>query len=92
MNSSSITMIRWLQGSENLLMAAFHDGSIMIFDKEKEDESFNPNDLSTESHQPNNTSTSPEPHWHFHQQKYASPQHPLQDKASQNRSRVPKQT
>ncbi|KAI7869464.1 WD40-repeat-containing domain protein, partial [Spinellus fusiger] len=40
MNASSITMIRWLQGSENLFMAAFQDGSIMLFDKEKEDDYF----------------------------------------------------
>ncbi|KAI9305818.1 WD40-repeat-containing domain protein [Cunninghamella echinulata] len=53
MNSSSITMIRWLQGSENLFMAAFQDGSIMLFDKEKEDELFNPND-----HDKNVTTTS----------------------------------
>ncbi|KAI9013747.1 WD40-repeat-containing domain protein [Phycomyces nitens] len=44
MNSSSITMIRWLQGSESVFMAAFQDGSIMLFDKEKEDEHFDPTD------------------------------------------------
>ncbi|KAI8379512.1 WD40-repeat-containing domain protein [Radiomyces spectabilis] len=48
MNSSQITMIRWLQGSENLFMAAFQDGSVMIFDKEKEDEPFHPGDGSTQ--------------------------------------------
>lgn len=44
MNSSPITMIKWLQGYENLFMAAFQDGSIMLFDKEKEDEAFHPGD------------------------------------------------
>ncbi|KAI8070410.1 WD40-repeat-containing domain protein [Gongronella butleri] len=37
MNASEITMIRWIQGSENLVMAAFQDGSVMVFDKDKED-------------------------------------------------------
>lgn len=37
-------MIKWLQGYENLFMAAFQDGSIMLFDKEKEDEPFHPGD------------------------------------------------
>ncbi|OBZ84475.1 hypothetical protein A0J61_07472, partial [Choanephora cucurbitarum] len=40
MNSSPITMIKWLQGQENLFMAAFQNGMIMIFDKDKEDEFF----------------------------------------------------
>ncbi|CAO3644822.1 unnamed protein product [Cunninghamella echinulata] len=77
MNSSPITMIRWLQGSENLFMAAFQDGSIMLFDKEKEDELFNPNDhdknITTTS---NHTSSSTSPpssssQWHYHH-KYPS--------------------
>ncbi|KAG2227191.1 hypothetical protein INT45_008435 [Circinella minor] len=42
MNSSAITMIKWLQGSESLFMAAFADGTMMIFDKDKEDEPFHP--------------------------------------------------
>ena len=42
MNSSAITMIKWLQGSESLFMAAFADGTMMIFDKDKEDETFHP--------------------------------------------------
>lgn len=44
MNRSEITMIKWLQGSESLFMAAFADGSIMVFDKDKEDEAFHPGD------------------------------------------------
>jgi hypothetical protein len=44
MNSSAITHIKWIKGSENLFMAAFHDGSVMIFDKDKEDEHFHPSD------------------------------------------------
>jgi hypothetical protein len=44
MNNSPITMIKWLQGYENLFMAAFQDGTMMLFDKEKEDEAFHPGD------------------------------------------------
>ncbi|KAI7898075.1 WD40-repeat-containing domain protein [Cokeromyces recurvatus] len=44
MNSSSVTMIKWLQGYENLFMASFQDGSVMLFDKEKEDVTFHPGD------------------------------------------------
>lgn len=32
--------IRWVPGSENLFMAAFMDGSLVVFDKEKEDAAF----------------------------------------------------
>ncbi|CAO0803166.1 unnamed protein product [Mucor circinelloides] len=49
MNSSPITMIKWLQGYENLFMAAFQDGTLMLFDKEKEDEAFHPGDGSRPS-------------------------------------------
>lgn len=42
MNSSAITTIKWLHGYENLFMVAFHDGSVMLFDKDKEDEPFHP--------------------------------------------------
>lgn len=44
MNSSAITTIKWLHGYENLFMAAFQDGSVMLFDKDKEDEPFHPDD------------------------------------------------
>ncbi|KAI8976787.1 WD40-repeat-containing domain protein [Pilobolus umbonatus] len=43
-NSSPITMIKWLQGYENLFMASFQDGTVIIFDKDKEDEPFHPGD------------------------------------------------
>ncbi|KAM3586568.1 hypothetical protein VKS41_001637 [Umbelopsis sp. WA50703] len=37
MNSSAVTCIKWLPGSENLFMASFYDGCCMLFDKERED-------------------------------------------------------
>ncbi|PKC74547.1 WD40 repeat-like protein [Rhizophagus irregularis] len=39
-NNSSVTMVRWMPGSENLFMASYSDGSIIIYDKEKDDQSF----------------------------------------------------
>ncbi|KAG1470567.1 hypothetical protein G6F56_002608 [Rhizopus delemar] len=50
MNSSLITMIKWLPGHENLFMASFQDGSIMLFDKDKEDEVFHPDLIQQEKH------------------------------------------
>lgn len=47
MNGSAVTMIRWLQGSENLFLVAFEDGSMMVFDKDKEDEPFHPGDATS---------------------------------------------
>jgi hypothetical protein len=46
MNSSPITMIKWLPGHESIFMASFQDGSIMLFDKDKEDEVFHPDSIS----------------------------------------------
>lgn len=39
-NKTAVTCIKWLPGSENLFMAGFEDGHIVIFDKEKEDHAF----------------------------------------------------
>ncbi|KAI8096601.1 WD40-repeat-containing domain protein [Halteromyces radiatus] len=108
MNSSSITMIRWLQGSENLLMAAFQDGSIMIFDKEKEDDAFRPdndndddedNDDDFDSGVDDELSSQTSPkstdsHWHFHH-KYSTAtrtSNRIPSTKSNSRSRTPKQT
>ncbi|GAC97412.1 hypothetical protein PHSY_004998 [Pseudozyma hubeiensis SY62] len=37
--SSAVTQVRWLPGSENLFMAAHADGSILVYDREREDSS-----------------------------------------------------
>ncbi|ORZ14277.1 WD40-repeat-containing domain protein [Lobosporangium transversale] len=37
---SAVTMIKWMPGSESQFMAAFHDGSILIMDKERDDNAF----------------------------------------------------
>ncbi|KAG0169806.1 hypothetical protein DFQ30_003212 [Apophysomyces sp. BC1015] len=42
MNDSAVTMVKWIPGSEDLFMAAFSDGTILILDKDREDQSFTP--------------------------------------------------
>lgn len=37
---SPVTMIKWLPGSESQFMVAFQDGSIVIMDKERDDQQF----------------------------------------------------
>ncbi|KAL2378442.1 hypothetical protein RJZ90_005998 [Blastomyces dermatitidis] len=41
-NSSPINQIRWIPGSEHLFLAAHTDGSLIVYDKEKEDAPFVP--------------------------------------------------
>ncbi|CAM0140575.1 hypothetical protein VKS41_006595 [Umbelopsis sp. WA50703] len=42
LNSTGVTMIKWLPGSESMFMAAYQDGSILIMDKERDDQAFTP--------------------------------------------------
>ncbi len=39
-NATPISEIRWIPGSENLFLAAHMDGSLVVYDKEKEDAAF----------------------------------------------------
>jgi catabolite repression protein CreC len=39
-----VSEIRWIPGSENLFLAAHMDGSLVVYDKEKEDAQFSPED------------------------------------------------
>lgn len=41
-NSTAVAEIRWIPGSENLFLAAHMDGSLVVYDKEKEDAPFIP--------------------------------------------------
>jgi len=41
-SASPISEIRWIPGSENLFLAAHMDGSLIVYDKEKEDAAFVP--------------------------------------------------
>ncbi|KIN01228.1 hypothetical protein OIDMADRAFT_145325 [Oidiodendron maius Zn] len=41
-NSTPVSEIRWIPGSENLFLAAHMDGSLIVYDKEKDDAAFSP--------------------------------------------------
>lgn len=41
-NASPVSEIRWIPGSENLFLAAHMDGMLVVYDKEKEDAVFTP--------------------------------------------------
>ncbi|KAL0085727.1 WD40-repeat-containing domain protein [Phycomyces blakesleeanus] len=40
MNDSSVTMLKWVPGSEDRWMASFNDGSILLLDKDRDDQNF----------------------------------------------------
>ncbi|KAI1504708.1 WD40-repeat-containing domain protein [Biscogniauxia marginata] len=40
-NKTPVSQIRWIPGAENLFLAAHMDGSLVVYDKEKEDAIFN---------------------------------------------------
>ncbi|KAI8328350.1 WD40-repeat-containing domain protein, partial [Blakeslea trispora] len=39
--NSAVSMIKWIPGSDDLFIAAFSNGAMMIMDKERDDQSFN---------------------------------------------------
>lgn len=46
-NSSPIYQIRWLPGSDNLFLAAHMDGTLIVYDKERDDAAFVPEENSS---------------------------------------------
>lgn len=46
-NSSPISAIAWLPNKENLFIAAHNDGTVVVYDKDKEDAEFVPEESST---------------------------------------------
>ncbi|KAK4235479.1 hypothetical protein C8A03DRAFT_36671 [Achaetomium macrosporum] len=46
-NGTPVSEIRWIPGSENLFLAAHMDGTLVVYDKEKEDAIFTPEDEGT---------------------------------------------
>lgn len=48
-NNSAISKIKWIPGSENLFLAAHMDGSLIVYDKEKEDAPFTSEELVDEA-------------------------------------------
>lgn len=55
-NKTPISQIRWIPGTENLFLAAHMDGTLVVYDKEKEDAVFSPEE---EDAQSNGESTPP---------------------------------
>jgi WD40 repeat protein len=45
-NATPVSEIRWIPGSENLFLAAHMDGSLVVYDKEKDDALFLPEEKS----------------------------------------------
>ncbi|KAI1770335.1 WD40 repeat-like protein [Hypoxylon cercidicola] len=48
-NKTPVSQIRWIPGAENLFLAAHMDGTLVVYDKEKEDAIFSPEDEETKS-------------------------------------------
>ncbi|KFY30852.1 hypothetical protein V493_01621 [Pseudogymnoascus sp. VKM F-4281 (FW-2241)] len=48
-NATPVSEIRWIPGSENLFLAAHMDGSLVVYDKEKEEAAFLPEEKSNEA-------------------------------------------
>lgn len=46
-NGTAVSDIRWLPNSENLFLAAHMDGSLIVYDKEKEDAVFSAEEYSS---------------------------------------------
>lgn len=46
-NATAVSDIRWLPNSENLFLAAHMDGSLIVYDKEKEDAVFVPEEVAS---------------------------------------------
>lgn len=40
MKRGSVTNVKWMPGSEDLFMASFADGTILILDKDREDQAY----------------------------------------------------
>ncbi|TVY82241.1 putative catabolite repression protein creC [Lachnellula suecica] len=55
-NTTPVSEIRWIPGSENLFLAAHMDGSLVVYDKEKDDAAFLPEDHTANSNGTSETS------------------------------------
>ncbi|KAF9156370.1 hypothetical protein BG015_005814 [Linnemannia schmuckeri] len=66
---SAVTMIKWLPGSESQFMVAFQDGSIVMMDKDKDDNAFTtpipPEEYSFHATKPKHGRHNPISHWHI---------------------------
>lgn len=41
MVNSAVSMIKWIPGSDELFIALFKNGTVLIMDKERDDQTFN---------------------------------------------------
>jgi WD40 repeat protein len=48
-NATAVWDVKWMPGSENLFLAAHDDGTLVVYDKEKEDAAFVPDEHATAS-------------------------------------------
>ncbi|KAF9294046.1 hypothetical protein BGZ88_004537 [Linnemannia elongata] len=66
---SAVTVIKWLPGSESQFMVAFQDGSIVMMDKDKDDNTFTtptpPDEYSFHATKPKHGRHNPISHWHI---------------------------
>ncbi|KAF9929621.1 hypothetical protein FBU30_001410 [Linnemannia zychae] len=66
---SAVTMIKWLPGSESQFMVAFQDGSIVMMDKDKDDNNFStptpPDENGFHATKPKHSRHNPISHWHI---------------------------
>ncbi|KAK3828411.1 MAG: catabolite repression protein creC [Benniella sp.] len=66
---SAVTMIRWLPGSESQFMASFQDGTIVVMDKDRDDNTFSvsipPHENGFHPTKPKNGRHNPVSHWHI---------------------------
>ncbi|KAI1002090.1 putative catabolite repression protein [Podosphaera aphanis] len=64
-NPNPVSDIKWIPGSENLFLAAHIDGSLIVYDKEKDDAAFSPEENGTlTAGQPDNVNSGFEPLLH----------------------------
>jgi WD40 repeat protein len=52
-NPTAVFDIKWMPGSENLFLAAHNDGTLVVYDKEKDDASFVPDENQSQPSTPN---------------------------------------
>jgi hypothetical protein len=63
-NPSPVSQIRWIPGSENLFLASHMDGSLVVYDKEKEDAPFLSEEAVVNGEKPSSSSSSSSPSLH----------------------------
>jgi hypothetical protein len=47
MKRGAVTDVKWIPGSEDLFMASFSDGTMLVLDKDREDQAYTPTPSTT---------------------------------------------